>query len=436
MIECDKVTVMSSKLSSPVRNEPQRRLRKQGNAVLWMLFSLLVIVAFVVILLLPGYVDAVSDNTKPENNSVQSIQPIPESPDEQKILQVNSTPIESSQQQIIDINKQLQTAIISGEQALDKEDFATALEQFNLALSIEPDNKQANSGLERIRVQEQVTVKLNAGNKSENKGNLEDALVAYKEAFTIDPENDKSAKLIARVEQKLTNEQYRLAMTNGYLALEQKNYAKARQSFKNALKYKVDSTEVRDALELLAVEYNLARIRQYKKKAEVFESKEQWQDALKQYQSLLNIDNTLEFAIEGKQRSQFYAHVNRDMDYIIQNSDRLASDEPYDSAVSLLTKVQGITPKGERLRSKITTLDKLIKVARISVAIILESDGETDIVVYKVGKLGRFSMRKLNLNPGQYTVVGSCPGYQDVRKEFTVLANQPKAYYIRCEEVI
>jgi hypothetical protein len=67
----------------------------------------------------------------------------------------------------------------------------------------------------------------------------------------------------------------------------------------------------------------------------------------------------------------------------------------------------------------------------------LESDEQTDVIVYKVGHLGRFSEHRLTLRPGRYVVVGSRQGYRDVRLELVVVAGQPPGTLaVRCEEKI
>ena len=65
--------------------------------------------------------------------------------------------------------------------------------------------------------------------------------------------------------------------------------------------------------------------------------------------------------------------------------------------------------------------------------LILESDNQTDVAVYRVGKFGRFTERELVLRPGTYTVVGSREGYQDVRKKFKVRpGQQPQRIIVIC----
>jgi hypothetical protein len=57
--------------------------------------------------------------------------------------------------------------------------------------------------------------------------------------------------------------------------------------------------------------------------------------------------------------------------------------------------------------------------------------------MHRVGPLGNFESREIELRPGTYTVVGTCAGYRDVRREVEVAAGAPPApVIVRCEEKI
>jgi len=67
----------------------------------------------------------------------------------------------------------------------------------------------------------------------------------------------------------------------------------------------------------------------------------------------------------------------------------------------------------------------------------LESDGQTQVVIYRVGQYGTFSTRDVELLPGRYTVVGTRNGYRDVRREVVLPPGAaPAALTVRCEEPI
>jgi hypothetical protein len=79
----------------------------------------------------------------------------------------------------------------------------------------------------------------------------------------------------------------------------------------------------------------------------------------------------------------------------------------------------------------------LVAVYRMPVNVIIESDNLTQVAVYKVGKLGRFSQHELMLRPGTYTVVGARDGYKDVRQEIVVKPGQPSVRVaVKCRDKI
>ena len=71
------------------------------------------------------------------------------------------------------------------------------------------------------------------------------------------------------------------------------------------------------------------------------------------------------------------------------------------------------------------------------IAVALTSDNQTDVTIYRIGRLGLFERKDMELLPGRYTIVGTRSGFRDVRRELTVLPGQvPPPVAIRCEEPI
>ncbi len=79
----------------------------------------------------------------------------------------------------------------------------------------------------------------------------------------------------------------------------------------------------------------------------------------------------------------------------------------------------------------------MIARAETPIEVVLESDELTEVTVYRVGELGRFRRRALELLPGTYVVVGRRSGYRDVRLELVVDGGGAEpALTVRCEEKI
>ncbi|MGD8668756.1 MAG: hypothetical protein PVF31_01665, partial [Desulfobacterales bacterium] len=164
------------------------------------------------------------------------------------------------------------------------------------------------------------------------------------------------------------------------------------------------------------------------------EQSEDWQQALNAYQQVLKIDSNVAFAVQGKQRASKRIRIDKRLNFFLQKPAALESDRQLENALELIAEIEALDAKGPRLEEQINNLVRMVKVAQTPVKIILESDTFTEVAVYKVGKLGRFDSRELNLRPGSYTVVGTRNGYQDVRKKIIVQPEQgPIRVTIRCE---
>jgi len=75
--------------------------------------------------------------------------------------------------------------------------------------------------------------------------------------------------------------------------------------------------------------------------------------------------------------------------------------------------------------------------ASTPVSVTLRSDNLTAVTVYRVGELGNFTERALQLKPGRYVVVGTRSGYRDVRRELNVAPGAaPAVLSIQCVDPI
>ena len=74
-------------------------------------------------------------------------------------------------------------------------------------------------------------------------------------------------------------------------------------------------------------------------------------------------------------------------------------------------------PKTRNLISRAKTTLELFDTPK---KVHLYSDGKTDVIIYRVGRLGRFRSRLIKLRPGVYTVLGRRPGFRDERAELKV----------------
>ena len=94
-------------------------------------------------------------------------------------------------------------------------------------------------------------------------------------------------------------------------------------------------------------------------------------------------------------------------------------------------------PAGPALAERIAALEAVLVQARTPVAVVIESDGLTELTLSRVGRLGTLTRRSIELVPGTYTLTGSRRGYRDVRCQFSVTpATAPPPVALRCLEAL
>ena len=145
----------------------------------------------------------------------------------------------------------------------------------------------------------------------------------------------------------------------------------------------------------------------------------------------------LQVAKEGLARSSGRAAVHRRLQEYIDEPDSLSRSGTMQQATQLLLDVSRMDPMGPRLTDQKDELSRLLKRAATPLKVQFVSDNATEVSIYRVGKLGAFATRDLDLRPGSYVAVGVRPGFRDVRLEFRVAPELDMApIVVQCEEPI
>jgi tetratricopeptide (TPR) repeat protein len=307
-----------------------------------------------------------------------------------------------------------------GRAALAAGEGERAQRSFGTALLIDPGNQAAERLLERAKNIETVMRLVESGKHHEQNNEDSLAYADYQEAVRLDPESDEAAAALHRLQQKIAKAQFRQHMSSGFAAFHDHQYERARTAFLKASALNPGSVEARDGLAQVDQAIRVTRIEALKEKALGAERVEDWEGALESYAAALKLDATIQFAVLGKARCLARIRLTKQLDLYLEKPDLLESDRHLESAVLMLKEASQVEPKGPRLSARIQKLDRLIDIAQTRVRVTLDSDNLTEVAVYRVGRLGRFLVRDLDLRPGTYTVVGSRVGYKDVRQKIVV----------------
>jgi hypothetical protein len=331
----------------------------------------------------------------------------------------------------------LKEQLADGAKAIQEGRSADATKAFTLAAKIEPKNAAAASGLKRAKTLDEVLSLVSSAERLEADGNLAAAKESYQKALNLDGQAPRAAEAIARIQSRFANDAFATAMARGFAALGNADYAAARGGFEAARKIRPGAAEIDQALRQVEQEERTRVISGKLAAARAFEGKERWADALQEYRAILQLDPTVSAAQESSVRVQPRADLNAQLEVYIKQPERLFNASIRNAARETLTQAGRVANPGPVLTQQMTSIRNWLARAEVPVAVALRSDNLTQVTIFRVGQLGAFEQRSLELAPGSYTLIGTRPGYRDVRREINVTPGAAMApVEIRCEDKI
>lgn len=321
--------------------------------------------------------------------------------------------------------------------AIEAMDETRARESFALAEQLEPGAEALLDLNDRIDALPALSAAVANAAAAERADDLEAAVSAMAEAEGLDPAHVYVASEAKRLRGALQERRFNTAMSEGYAALEAERFPPARKSFERAAALNPGSAEAAAALRELAVAQTAAQLRELKTRGEALVAEESWAEAIPVFEEALAIDGSLRFAREGLALARPRAELAKELAAILDEPGRLVDDAILSEARQSLAQAEAVGDPGPRLRGSISEVREVLKVASTPIEITLRSDGETEVTVYRIARLGQFNEQQLTLRPGRYTAVGVRRGFRDVREEFTVTpGGLAEPVFIACTEAI
>ncbi len=341
-------------------------------------------------------------------------------------------------QKLLDSKVQrLSEALEAGRLALSAEHPVEAREQFGNALAIDPASREAQAGLEQAEQLASLLSLFQRALSLEEAGELEEAVGELEKALLLDDSNEPALLARARIQARIDSHTFQASMNELLSAIENQDFDSAHKSLQSLYLLKINQKQVEQAERLLAEKEKQAFINSSREHAETYRKNEQWQQALDLYTRILSTAPDALFAVAGREEAGKRLKLDTSLTDAIGKPHRLQDERQQEMAQQLLAYAQQIKPQGPKLQSQIAALDTLLKKAALPVTVTLESDNQTDIAIYHVGRIGMFFSTQISLKPGTYTVVGSKIGYRDVRRTITIGSDGGDyRLVIKCEEPI
>jgi len=313
------------------------------------------------------------------------------------------------------------SALAAGAQALAAGDARLAGEQYALALGIEPENPTALAGKARAERLPEVLDLVQRAAQARQAQSFDEAVRLYREALAIDGEFTPARTSLAELTASLERAKFDTLLSRGFAALAEEEYADAAEHFRAALALEPGSQSAADGFTQADQGAKLDAIALAEARALAFERRELWDQAVELYETALERDATLAFATEGLARARARSDLDSKLENLLDNPNLLLTENVLEDARRLADEARALAEPQTQIADQVRRLDELVRVASTPVPVKLESDGVTEVTVYRVGRLGAFATMDIEVRPGTYTAVGSRSGYRDVRRTFTVL---------------
>ncbi len=327
--------------------------------------------------------------------------------------------------------------LAAARQAFDAGRSADAQKLFAAVLEVDAQNAVAKTGLQRAQVLDAVLRETAAGERAEQAGDAAAATAAYRRALALDPATTGARTGLARLQARAAGDAYSTAIAQAQSAFVRRDYGAAQAAYERAAKIRPGAPEAAEGLQQIRRASETDALASTVEQAATAEREERWSEALRLYREALKGAPTLRPAQDGVERVEPRAELDAELQSYLDKPERLYSAAGRDVVRHILDRAAAVPTPGPRLQAQTAKLRATLEQAGTPITVALASDNATEVQIYRIGKLGLFEQKSLELMPGRYTVVGTRQGYRDVRKELNLLPGAPPpTVVVRCEEPI
>ena len=323
--------------------------------------------------------------------------------------------------------------------AFDDKNTESAIEKFTLAKLLDPDNEEAKIGLERALVLDQVLSLTIKGQQFLEDNALEESRRIFEEILSIDSRNELAKITIEEISQLIVDADFAQVMSRGYSLLQAQEAEEAILQFQAALNFGVREEEALAAINQAENDFANRKISAIQKVIDSSEDEEDWDEAVVQYDRVLEIDPNIVFAIEGRDYASKRAQLNELLVSSINGPDRFYEQDVFQQTLDIYYTGREVEKDraGPLLSGQLNKLEQLLETSQIPIEIQFASDNLTDVSILRVANLGLFEETSLSLKPGRYVAQGKRIGYREIRTEFVVGFGQtPDVVNVLCKERI
>ncbi len=323
--------------------------------------------------------------------------------------------------------------------ALDLGQLELARQNFDLVRQIEPADSQALEGLERVSALAAVLPVLAQAESALLAGEVLQALTLFEQVLRVDASNRRAKDGLQQASLSLGNDQFGQAIGEALAELRAGNFPAVESALQRAAALRPSAPELAAVRAQLLAGVERRALEGERERILALEQAERWGEALRRYEQVLAQDPSLVFARTGRERVASRALAEQRFNALIGEPARLVSPDVRREAERLIAQSdvwlkEGGAPVLERQRA---ALERELERFAQRIRAVIESDGMTEVRIQRVGPLGAFERKELELQPGRYVAIGTRAGFRDVRLEFSLMPGESTPVIdVRCSESV
>jgi tetratricopeptide (TPR) repeat protein len=323
--------------------------------------------------------------------------------------------------------------------AFDLGQLELARQNFDLVRQMEPTDIQAAEGLERVAALAAALPLLAEAESALLAGNAMQALTLFEQVLRVDGRNRRATDGLQQARLALGNDQFAQAIGEALAALRGGDFPSVEAALQRAAELRASAPEIAAVRAQLAAGREKRALEGERDSILALEQAERWSEALRRYEQVLAQDPSLAFARSGRERVAPRARLEQRLNALLGEPARLSSSEVRQEAERLLTQSDvwlrgGNAPVLARQR---VALQRELDRYAVRIRTVIQSDGLTEVRIQRVGSLGVFERKELELQPGRYVAIGTRAGFRDVRLEFSLLPGESAPVIdVRCSELV
>ncbi len=200
-------------------------------------------------------------------------------------------------------SQNLTAQLTTGDRALAAGQAEVARQAHESARRIDPTNRRATEGLQRVRNLGGVLPLLADGENAEAAKDYARAVQDYSQALSLDPGNVKARAGLDRAHAAFGQDSYAKSVGTGFAALGAGRLEDARVAFEKARSVRPSGAEAQTGLQRVGMALSARGYASVRQRAAALEAEERWIDAYNEYEAALKVDPSLVFAQQGRDRA-------------------------------------------------------------------------------------------------------------------------------------